>query len=738
MANPTSQWDKVPIFGWYMELDGSTPKVGQIKLTLGQRVNTQSSFHTTFPGGTVTATIGDTTRTDLVNQIRAAMSAVDQAAVEAAGGTFDAAAWGAVWDAKLPSAFFTDFPASDDPDIIGQGYEVKVEEKLTSGDGKIYYITPTLSDLLKPIPGVNLGEVDVPPGSPTAPAPIYQKGVPGGVAPLDDAGLVPTENLPASIAGAGSWTTLTDKPAVIAAGDTQQAARTAIGAGTSDLTVGTTATDAKPGDWKPTAADISDASTVGQSLVKATDAATARTVIGAGTSSVVLGTTAGTAADASTVVPVTRTVNAKPLTGDIALDAADVDARPVNWFPTAADISDASTVGKALVKAVDAVTARTAIGAGTSNLVLGTVAGTAADGAATAAALTTSLKNRGVYASDTVYAINDVVVSPGYGLWAALQNHTSAGNAPTSENPYWTQLAGASSLALGTDATTAKPGDWEPAAADISDAGAQGQVALKADTVAALRAAVKIYELPAGGTDADAAAAGVPDKSWVLIPPVLASTFPTLVGYSTTNVTATGVTTVTVTPDSTCTTGMTVFLAYMAATNVTPATPAGFELVNAKAVVGTRTVAIFKKTREASDGAYTLTQLSSVNGAQLTAFWLSGANSTLQVGAGALRADNATATTCKAPSLTTTGTNVRVLVLSFEATIPAPTSVVSVTGATQWFFAPEAASPQVHTLSVSTVDMPTAGATGDVTIQYDAASSSAANGYAIQIGVAAA
>lgn len=74
------------------------------------------------------------------------------------------------------------------------------------------------------------------------------------------------------------------------------AARTAIGAGTSSLTVGTTATTAKAGNYQPTAADISDATATGRSVLTATDAAAARTAIGAGTSSLAIGTTATTAA----------------------------------------------------------------------------------------------------------------------------------------------------------------------------------------------------------------------------------------------------------------------------------------------------------------------------------------------------------------------------------------------------------------------------------------------------------
>jgi len=74
------------------------------------------------------------------------------------------------------------------------------------------------------------------------------------------------------------------------------AARAAIGAGTSNLAVGTTAGSAKAGNYRPTADDVSDATAVGKSVLKAADAAAARTAIGAGTSSLVIGTGATQAA----------------------------------------------------------------------------------------------------------------------------------------------------------------------------------------------------------------------------------------------------------------------------------------------------------------------------------------------------------------------------------------------------------------------------------------------------------
>lgn len=52
---------------------------------------------------------------------------------------------------------------------------------------------------------------------------------------------------------AATWATLSGKPAVIAAGATQAEARTAIGAGTSSLSIGTTAATAMAGNKVPTA-----------------------------------------------------------------------------------------------------------------------------------------------------------------------------------------------------------------------------------------------------------------------------------------------------------------------------------------------------------------------------------------------------------------------------------------------------------------------------------------------------
>ncbi|WP_222182782.1 hypothetical protein [Geminicoccus harenae] len=58
------------------------------------------------------------------------------------------------------------------------------------------------------------------------------------------------------------------------------AARTAIGAGTSSLALGTTASTAKAGNYQPTAANISDASAIGRQILTAADAAAVKTLLG--------------------------------------------------------------------------------------------------------------------------------------------------------------------------------------------------------------------------------------------------------------------------------------------------------------------------------------------------------------------------------------------------------------------------------------------------------------------------
>ena len=113
--------------------------------------------------------------------------------------------------------------------------------------------------------------------------------------PLTTDGSGPEGAIPVTIHGAGGgggevdWADVTGKPT------------------TFPPVVGTTATTAKAGNYQPTAANISDASAVGRSVLTAADAAAARTAIGAGTSSLTIGTSASTAKAGNAVQTATQT-----------------------------------------------------------------------------------------------------------------------------------------------------------------------------------------------------------------------------------------------------------------------------------------------------------------------------------------------------------------------------------------------------------------------------------------------
>lgn len=85
------------------------------------------------------------------------------------------------------------------------------------------------------------------------------QGIQGAVGPKGDQGNIGPQGLKGDKGDTGStgpagttdWNGLSNKPAVIAAGADAAAARSAIGAGTSSLAIGTTPGTAKAGDWQP-------------------------------------------------------------------------------------------------------------------------------------------------------------------------------------------------------------------------------------------------------------------------------------------------------------------------------------------------------------------------------------------------------------------------------------------------------------------------------------------------------
>jgi hypothetical protein len=110
-------------------------------------------------------------------------------------------------------------------------------------------------------------------------------------------------------------------------------------------TIGTTATTAMAGNTAipaaPTADTLSGATAVGKQIIKATDAAAARTAIGAGTSSLALGTTATTAAKGD------HTHSYNDLTDKPAIPAAPAEERLVPTGGTTNQVLKVGSDGKA-------------------------------------------------------------------------------------------------------------------------------------------------------------------------------------------------------------------------------------------------------------------------------------------------------------------------------------------------------------------------------------------------------
>lgn len=118
------------------------------------------------------------------------------------------------------------------------------------------------------------------------------------------------------------------------------AARTAIGA----VTLGNTSTTAKAGDWKPTPDDIDGASTVGKDVIRAASASAARSAIGAGTSNLALGTTS-TTAKAGNWQPSPSEVTGTTTTGRSLMTATNpATARATIEAASAADLANLADV----------------------------------------------------------------------------------------------------------------------------------------------------------------------------------------------------------------------------------------------------------------------------------------------------------------------------------------------------------------------------------------------------------
>ncbi|MCG5431248.1 hypothetical protein LV457_02950 [Mycobacterium sp. MYCO198283] len=128
---------------------------------------------------------------------------------------------------------------------------------------------------------------------------------PNGYAGLDGTGKVAAAQLPSYVDDVLEYANTAAFPATGEAGkiyvatDTGKTYRwggSAYAVISDTIALGTTAGTAKPGDWKPAAADVTDSTVTGRAVLTAADAAAARSAIGAGTSNLAIGTTGATAA----------------------------------------------------------------------------------------------------------------------------------------------------------------------------------------------------------------------------------------------------------------------------------------------------------------------------------------------------------------------------------------------------------------------------------------------------------
>lgn len=265
---PNARWDRIPVYAWYYDAlqRPETGKLVSFKVTGApsgvKRVDGTAIYRS---GAEMEVKVGpddhDVTARNVIRQ------ALRDRAQAAAGAEFDGAAWDVAWDAALPAMLCLSFPATDDPDITPQGWQVEVRESVTGG--KTYPIDLPLAIAQNEIPGLNLSDIEIPPGAPTTPSPTYAKGQPGGVAALDADGDVIDADGTKVVGGPGGGAELTSyETQVQVLADYPPSFPPA--AHSHPLP-----------SHEHLASDLTDASTVGQALITAADATAARSAINA-------------------------------------------------------------------------------------------------------------------------------------------------------------------------------------------------------------------------------------------------------------------------------------------------------------------------------------------------------------------------------------------------------------------------------------------------------------------------
>lgn len=165
----------------------------------------------------------------------------------------------------------------------------------------------------------------------------------------------------------------------------------------------------------------------------------------------------------------------------------------------AADLTDTTTVGRALMTATDAAAARAATGAGTSNLALGTSAGSAAAGN------DPRLSDARAPLAHS-HAVADLSDATALGRSLVTAPDAAAARAVTG--------AGTSNLALGSTASTAAAGN-DPRLSDARTPLAHSHVATDVSDATAVGRAVMTAASPAAARTATGAAAS--DGGWTIV-----------------------------------------------------------------------------------------------------------------------------------------------------------------------------------------------------------------------------
>lgn len=207
ITNPSTAWDTVGIYGWYRTIGSDAPAAGTLTWSYTERVQRVDGRGIYPAGDTHTVTIGDLTQQDpgFREQVRAALRAL-----AAAEPGFDAEGWDEQWQADLACAVFVLLPPVDDPDIGPAGWKVRVEERFDAlrHKGRMFDIEPSLAHMQQTVPGLNLGTLQLPTTSPTGGAVALPRGVPLGLASLDEDGKVPVDELPDGLGGGFDETAL--------------------------------------------------------------------------------------------------------------------------------------------------------------------------------------------------------------------------------------------------------------------------------------------------------------------------------------------------------------------------------------------------------------------------------------------------------------------------------------------------------------------------------------------------